>query len=514
MNTAKALHEGWDAGATVGRDGDDAYTHVSSSSSSSFTAINQPWTQFSAPQSPIAAPIQQNQARRRATVHGPRRHNPAVAQYLGLGTASEPTHLEIYASLPATPASPPREPTRKRTKLAALAAQGNTSDGRHTNEEGRGVSNQRRVSESFRVTKPAHKSAASTSKAPPSRTTQSAFIDNVLLQRSTAGGGGSTVTDHVPTTQAYDVTNHRFASPETITNISQDTVATLPVQHPVNARLFDLEADDYDTTEAGHTDLSFTPQQHETLNSVEDDFDFDMNDYELLTLTSEACGTCSNLAQHTSRSLAQSYSTDDGRLHPTSGSCADIPIMLEEVTTKTSSQVLKKQFTSPVTLTTRLQAAYGNPGSAKIRKPIVRPSFPESVRDRSPVIGLSSNSLLRTCFRIGEVVNQSCQASKSGKHIMIEMYARILTSERIGTEQQFTFCDLFHAKPPYIKGSYSAAIWESVELFEYDGRRLLQQGRLCRCIGTMKREEKVWAMTVLNIWEATWEDIEWVEGIG
>jgi hypothetical protein len=96
---------------------------------------------------------------------------------------------------------------------------------------------------------------------------------------------------------------------------------------------------------------------------------------------------------------------------------------------------------------------------------------------------------------------------------MIEMYARILGSERTGTEQQFTFCDLFHAKPPYIKGFYNAAMWKSVQLFEYDSRRLLQQGRMCRCIGTMKREKKVWTMTVLNIWEATWEDIKWVEGI-
>lgn len=363
------------------------------------------------------------------------------------------------------------------------------------------------------MTKPVRKSAASASKAPPSRTTQSAFIDDVRPQQSAADDEGITLSDHVPTTQAYEVMHHRFASSETVQNVSQDTVAIRPVQYSVDAGLFILEDDDCDATDAGHVDLDPALQQHETLISAEDDFDFDINDDELLALIPEDDGTCSELAKPTSKSPTQSYNTDDDRLCPTPGSCTDIPIMLEEVTTKTNSQQLFKQFTSPVTPTTRLQAAYGDSGSAEIRKPIVRPPFPDSVRDRSPIIGLSSNSLLRTCFRIGEVINQSCQASKSGKRIMIEMYARILASERTGREQQFTFCDLFHARPPYIKGAYSAAIWKSVPLFEYDCSRLLQRGRICRCIGTMKREGKVWTMTVLNIWEATWEDIEWVEAI-
>lgn len=363
------------------------------------------------------------------------------------------------------------------------------------------------------MTKPVRKSAASASKTPRSRTTQPAFVDDVRSQQSAADDDEeTTLSEHVPTTQAYDVMHHRFASSETVQNASQDTVAIRPVQYSVDAGLFILE-DDCDATEAGHVDLNLALQQHEPLKSAEDDFDFDINDGELLALIPEDGGTCSDLAKPASKSHAQSYNTDDDRLCPTPGSCADTPIILEEVTTKTNSQQLSKQFTSPVTPTTRLQAAYGDSGSAEIRKPIVRPPFPESVRDRSPIIGLSSNSLLRTCFRIGEVINQSCQASKSGKRIMIEMYARILASERTGTEQQFTFCDLFHARPPYIKGAYSAAIWKSVPLFEYDCSRLLQQGRICRCIGTMKREGKVWTMTVLNIWEATWEDIEWVEAI-
>jgi NADPH-dependent glutamate synthase beta subunit-like oxidoreductase len=121
--------------------------------------------------------------------------------------------------------------------------------------------------------------------------------------------------------------------------------------------------------------------------------------------------------------------------------------------------------------------------------------------------------LLRTCFRIGEAINQAHQASKSGKPIMFELYARIFDSTREDTKQYFTFCDLFHAKPPYIKAVYEGAIWKAVELFDYDSKRLLQHGRICRCMGTMKRDGKEWIMVVANIWEATWDDIKWVEGI-
>ncbi|KAF2825362.1 hypothetical protein CC86DRAFT_294925 [Ophiobolus disseminans] len=193
-----------------------------------------------------------------------------------------------------------------------------------------------------------------------------------------------------------------------------------------------------------------------------------------------------------------------------SGSSTHVPIIIEE---ENSTQRRAKKFVSPITLTTRLLAATGDIDTVEARKPIARPLFPDAVRDRSPIIGLSSSTLLRTCFRIGEVINQAHQADKTGKHITFELYARILDSERDNKTQFFTFCDLFHGKPPYLKAAYDAALWKSVQLFNYDSKRLLQQGRIGRCMGTMKREGKEWIMTVLNIWEATWDDIKWVEGI-
>jgi hypothetical protein len=296
---------------------------------------------------------------------------------------------------------------------------------------------------------------------------------------------------------------------------SPDTVSASPVEDLADLQMFDLEAD---LNEPAHTDCSL-PQPRSADHVLEDDdydydYDYDIDDDDLLRLTSEVEVTCSDDLTYTSSSPVKSSSRVVDSQHQTPGSSANAPIPLGDAAATNSSQRSTKQFVSPVTLTTKLLAATGDVGSgAHARKPIVRPPFPEAVRDRSPIIGLSSNSLLRTCFRIGEVINQSCQASKSGKSIIIEMYARIFGSERTDTEQLFTFCDLFHAKPPHIKGVYNAGIWKSVQLFEYDSRRLLKQGRICRCIGTMKRVEKEWVMTVLNIWEATWEDIEWVEGI-
>ncbi|KAI4710832.1 hypothetical protein J4E89_004422 [Alternaria sp. Ai002NY15] len=464
----------------------------------------------STPPPSTAAPVQQNQARRRAAVNDRRRHNSTVARYLGLGGAEEPTHLEIYAPSPAVPSNPPPKPRRKRPRLAA---QGNKPDGRRVNLEGNGLPEQHRVSESFRATKSTRNSATSRPKARLSTRTQSIFVDDAQTQRSTTTGNGTAVSHQDRISQACNVTDHGFASPETIRNVSQDTVATLPVQHPTALCGFDFDDNDFDTSEPEQLNASLAPHQIENSMLAQDDFDFDINDDDLLTLTSEIDDACPDLANAALNRSVQPGDRDDDRLRHPPGTCADAPIILDGSPDKKTCQPVSKQFTSPVTLTTRLQAATGDLGSFKIRKPFVRPPFPEAVRDRSPIIGLSSNLLLRTCFRIGEVINQSCQASKSGKHIMIEMYARVLASERTSTEQQFTFCDLFHAKPPYIKAVYNAAIWKSVQLFEYDSRRLLQQGRICRCIGTMKREDKEWTMTVLNIWEATWEDIEWVQGI-
>ena len=171
------------------------------------------------------------------------------------------------------------------------------------------------------------------------------------------------------------------------------------------------------------------------------------------------------------------------------------------------------KFKSPVTPQTDALIRKGALGVTD-RKPIVRPPFPDPVRDRSPIIGLSSNLLLRTCFRIGEAINQAGKAAKNGQNILFELYAHVLTSHRDAVKQHFVFADLFHERPPHLKGEYDATIWKPVELFNYDSGRFLSKAKMCRCIGHIKRNEnKEWTMVILNIWEATWEDVEWVQGI-
>ena len=148
--------------------------------------------------------------------------------------------------------------------------------------------------------------------------------------------------------------------------------------------------------------------------------------------------------------------------------------------------------------------------------PFVRPPFPVQVRDRSPIIGLSSKSLLRTCFRVGEALNVGRQAVRNGKPTIIELYARVASSwrEPDSVKQHFVFSDLFHDHPPFMNGVYG--LWKGVELWDYDSGRFLnpsEQQRMCRCIGKMKRDGKKWKLVVLNIWEATWDDVDYAQGI-
>ncbi|TKA80062.1 hypothetical protein B0A49_02502 [Cryomyces minteri] len=149
-------------------------------------------------------------------------------------------------------------------------------------------------------------------------------------------------------------------------------------------------------------------------------------------------------------------------------------------------------------------------------KPIVRPPFPTQVKDKSPIIGLSANTILRTCFRLGEAINVGRQAVRTGRDVVIELYARVVSSSREenSLKQHFVFADLFSERSPELSGVYD--LWKGVELWDYDSSRFLQPGagiRMCRCIARMKRAESKWSLSILNIWEASWDDIAHVKGI-
>lgn len=145
--------------------------------------------------------------------------------------------------------------------------------------------------------------------------------------------------------------------------------------------------------------------------------------------------------------------------------------------------------------------------------PFIRPVFPEPVRDRSPVLGLTSKTLLRTCFRIGEALNAGSTALRTRKDAVIELYARVSYSERPagGVKQHFHFADIFSPdKPPFLKGTYG--LWKGVAIWDLDSKVFLGEkgkGKMARVVGRIGREEKTRGleMTVLSIWEADWEDV-------
>ncbi|KAH0545210.1 hypothetical protein FGG08_000664 [Glutinoglossum americanum] len=147
-------------------------------------------------------------------------------------------------------------------------------------------------------------------------------------------------------------------------------------------------------------------------------------------------------------------------------------------------------------------------------KPFVRPAFPERVQDRSPIVGLSNKTFLRTCFRIGEAICAGSHAGRWGQDAVIELYARVVFSSRGDWKQHFQFADLFHDRPPFLNGTYE--VFHGVELWERDSGRFLTEegkGKMCRCLGRMRRDGHGWKLVVLNIWEATWDDVVWVKGI-
>ncbi|SLM36985.1 hypothetical protein LPUS_06706 [Lasallia pustulata] len=152
-------------------------------------------------------------------------------------------------------------------------------------------------------------------------------------------------------------------------------------------------------------------------------------------------------------------------------------------------------------------------------KPFVRPKVPNPIRDRSPILGLNTRLLHRTCFRIGEALNAASAASRASNDVLIELYARVIYSTREAGhwKQQFEFADLFTSdKPPFLSGTYD--LWKGVPLWEHDSRAFLGEdgkGRLARVVGKISRdvESKAWKMRILNVWAAELEDVAWVKGI-
>ena len=150
-------------------------------------------------------------------------------------------------------------------------------------------------------------------------------------------------------------------------------------------------------------------------------------------------------------------------------------------------------------------------------KPIVRKPFPVQILDRSPIFGATNGTVLRTCFRIGEVLNVGCQAVRTSKNVLLELYARVIFSsreEKPVRRQHFLLKDLYHDNPPHVNGTFD--LWDQSRLWDLDSEAFLvprKEGITCRVIARMRRDGQKWRLEIFSIWEASREDVEYVAGI-
>ncbi|KAK6226414.1 hypothetical protein QIS74_02461 [Colletotrichum tabaci] len=112
--------------------------------------------------------------------------------------------------------------------------------------------------------------------------------------------------------------------------------------------------------------------------------------------------------------------------------------------------------------------------------PFVRPSFPVKVRDRSVVVGLSSATMMRICFRIGEMLNAFAKCTREKQDVVLELFAR-----RLGG---------------VIDGHSSAFLGPS------------GKNKLCRCVCRLSYDSKAAigrTASILSIRETDWDEVQW-----
>jgi hypothetical protein len=150
-------------------------------------------------------------------------------------------------------------------------------------------------------------------------------------------------------------------------------------------------------------------------------------------------------------------------------------------------------------------------------RPFVRPPFPQSVRDRPSVPGMSSNALLRTCFRIGVMISQTVRCFNHQQDVVFELYARVTYSNRetLARKQYFQFVDLFKDQQPYPAATLTS--WRVGSHLDKDSSLFLDTSggpRICWCMCKPLRDPKAaigWTYTVLSIKEVDWDHIRWVK---
>ncbi|KAI1496669.1 hypothetical protein F5X99DRAFT_399520 [Biscogniauxia marginata] len=147
--------------------------------------------------------------------------------------------------------------------------------------------------------------------------------------------------------------------------------------------------------------------------------------------------------------------------------------------------------------------------------PFRRPPFPEKVHPRCSVPGMSSQTVLRTCFRIGVMINQTMRCFNHHQDVVFELFARVVYSNRenLSRTQHFQFVDLFKDQQPFPSGVLTG--WKiGSELDRHSSAFLSTNAgpKLCWCLCKPVKDRKAaigWTYIILSIKETNWDQIKW-----
>lgn len=159
-----------------------------------------------------------------------------------------------------------------------------------------------------------------------------------------------------------------------------------------------------------------------------------------------------------------------------------------------SREVEKTQEPAPINLRheeTSMEPSYVTDEGRPLA-PFVRPEFPEKVRDRSSVPGVSSNTVLRRFFRIGHMIQETAHCHNHQQNVVFELYARVTYSsrEKLVRKQHFQFMDLFKDNRPYPAGIFSS--WRVGSRMDRQSSAFLNVNypKLCCCLCKPHRDEQ------------------------
>ncbi|KAF4839906.1 Meiotically up-regulated gene 37 protein [Colletotrichum siamense] len=265
----------------------------------------------------------------------------------------------------------------------------------------------------------------------------------------------------------------------------------------------------------------------EDVSPLEDDYGLDDSDDEDMIQLVEAPGDTSSrlpplsVTQRTDKDSRSTKSYDSRLQHftPAESQHADLKNTFEEpdLLDEDVDWDLVTACATKATTTTAEAKHTGivspNPSASSGMTPITRPPFPKKTRDRSVVVGLSTTIILRTCFRIGELLNAHTKCARDKQDVVMELFARIRNSSRESTSktQHFELKDLFTDRKPFLYGAFKE--WKNGGLVDSQTQALVGRDwkdKLCRCICKLVDDKKSpigRSAQILSISETTWDDV-------